>query len=72
MIKVHLKFCSKQHTVDHMIQAERLNGGNSVGRLFRQGKYRAPYNRCSQQAPILQSSDLDFSTSLHSETEVLL
>lgn len=55
-----------------MIQAERLNGGNSVGRLFRQGKYRAPYNRCSQQAPILQSSDLDFSTSLHSETEVSL
>lgn len=44
-----------------MIQAEWLSAAdNSRPRCTDKGKYRAPYIHCSQKAPILQSSDLDF------------
>lgn len=54
-----------------MIQADCVDNSTDQA-VCRQGKYRAPYIHCSQQAPILQSSDLDFLNQLNSETEVSL
>lgn len=59
MIKQYLKFL-KQHTDHHMIRPNGIVWTTVWTRLCRQGKHRTAYIHCSPQAPILQSSDLDF------------